>query len=155
MCPPKLVQCGFKGLSLEIFIYSSVNHLFQKPNREFLTVDNYEGVPFHRVRYYKFNGEKVWDRDARLDILSYRYPSSLTHTHHCRCCAGLAGWEEYYDYILGGCKSRALGSLWSFRAYGTSSPRPLKSHYQSISLSLFSSLSPSFFLFLLHCMWCV
>lgn len=32
--------------------------------------DTYEGVPQHRIRYFKCRGEVVWDRELRLDRLA-------------------------------------------------------------------------------------
>mmetsp|Transcript_19740 Transcript_19740/g.33916 ORF Transcript_19740/g.33916 Transcript_19740/m.33916 type:complete len:469 (+) Transcript_19740:70-1476(+) len=40
------------------------------PFGDFRTVDEYEGIPFHRIRYFKRNGVVVWDRDARIDIIT-------------------------------------------------------------------------------------
>ncbi|CAF4011745.1 unnamed protein product, partial [Rotaria sp. Silwood1] len=34
-------------------------------------VENHEhGIPMHRVRYFKINGQIVWDRTKKLDILT-------------------------------------------------------------------------------------
>ncbi|CAF1686174.1 unnamed protein product, partial [Rotaria sp. Silwood1] len=41
------------------------------PFNEFKKVHEHEyGVPMHRIRYYKINGQIVWDRTKRLDILT-------------------------------------------------------------------------------------
>ncbi|CAF4749687.1 unnamed protein product, partial [Rotaria sp. Silwood1] len=38
---------------------------------EFKKVENHEhGIPMHRVRYFKINGQIVWDRTKKLDILT-------------------------------------------------------------------------------------
>jgi hypothetical protein len=36
-------------------------------------VDEYEGIPFHRIRYFKIGDQVVWDREARLDLLTPGY----------------------------------------------------------------------------------
>jgi hypothetical protein len=33
-------------------------------------VEEYEGVPFHRIRYYKLNGAVIWDREKRINLLT-------------------------------------------------------------------------------------
>jgi len=42
------------------------------PFRSFLRVheDAFDGVPLHRIRYFRFDDTKVWDRDARIDAIA-------------------------------------------------------------------------------------
>jgi len=42
--------------------------------KAYLRVEEYEGIPFHRVRYFKRKGHIVWDRRTRVDLLSSGLP---------------------------------------------------------------------------------
>jgi uncharacterized protein (UPF0248 family) len=32
--------------------------------------DSELGIPFHRIRYFKMNGDILWDRERRIDLIS-------------------------------------------------------------------------------------
>jgi uncharacterized protein (UPF0248 family) len=42
-------------------------------HRAFLTIEEDEGIPFHRIRYFKIWDRMVWDRESRLDLLTPGY----------------------------------------------------------------------------------
>ncbi|CAF1585255.1 unnamed protein product, partial [Rotaria magnacalcarata] len=45
--------------------------IHEMPFNEFKRVENHEtGVPMHRVRYFKINGNIVWDRTKKIDLLT-------------------------------------------------------------------------------------
>ncbi len=47
--------------------------------RAFLTIEEDEGIPFHRIRYFKIWDRIVWDRESRLDLLTPGYARPTAH----------------------------------------------------------------------------
>jgi hypothetical protein len=41
--------------------------------------DDLDGIPLHRIRYYKINEQIVWDREKKIDLLSGHDMSEYFH----------------------------------------------------------------------------
>lgn len=56
--------------------YCTIGHLdrfdgvLETSYTAFLTIEEDEGIPFHRIRYFKIWDRMVWDRESRLDLLT-------------------------------------------------------------------------------------
>lgn len=44
--------------------------IVEVPFNKWKGVDEHEGVPMHRIRYFKLNGQIVWDREKKIDLLT-------------------------------------------------------------------------------------
>ncbi|CAF1277320.1 unnamed protein product [Adineta steineri] len=67
---------------------------------EFRRVHEHEyGIPLHRIRYFKINGELVWDRSKRLDLLTGSQQLNVISNNECQNLNLVQG-LYYFDQSL-------------------------------------------------------